>query len=83
MARPSKGLSEAQLVVRMPGDIRDRIERLRGELERRAGGATLQTSAVVRLVLERGLDALERGLDFGANRSPRATRPPRRASRRT
>jgi hypothetical protein len=82
MARPSKGLSETQLVVRMPGDIRSRIERLRGELERRAGGAKLQTSAVVRLVLERGLDTLERGLDSGANRGPRATQPARRATRR-
>ncbi len=60
MARPSKGLSESQLVVRLSGEMRAKLEALRDALSKRAGGVAIPLSAVVRQALERGVERLER-----------------------
>lgn len=63
MARPLVGpRKERQLVVRMDAELRARLERVRAALSKRAGDVELVTSHVVRQVLERGLDSLEREL---------------------
>ena len=43
-------------------ELRARLERVREALSKRAGGVDLVTSHVIREVLERGLDSLEREL---------------------
>ena len=53
---------DRQLVVRLPADLRARLERVREALSKRAGGVDLVTSHVVREVIERGLDSMERDL---------------------
>ena len=61
MARPVVGAAkDRQLVVRLPA--RARLERVREALSKRAGGVDLVTSHVVREVIERGLDSIERDL---------------------
>ena len=63
MARPVVGAAkDKQLVIRLSADLRTRLERVREALSKRAGGVDLVTSHVVREVLERGLDSLEREL---------------------
>jgi predicted DNA-binding protein len=63
MARPVVGAAkERQLVVRLPAELRARLERVRETLSKRAGGVELLTSHVVREVIERGLDSIEREL---------------------
>lgn len=63
MARPLVGpRKERQLVVRMDAELRARLERVRAALSKRAGDCELVTSHVVRQVLERGLDSMEREL---------------------
>jgi predicted DNA-binding protein len=63
MARPVVGAAkDRQLVVRLPAELRGRLERVRGALSKRAGGVDLVTSHVVREVIERGLDSIERDL---------------------
>jgi predicted DNA-binding protein len=49
-------------VVRLDSELRARLERVRAALSRRAGDVELVTSHVVREVIERGLDSLEREL---------------------
>jgi predicted DNA-binding protein len=53
---------DRQLVVRLPAGLRARLERVRDALSKRAGGVDLVTSHVVREVIERGLDSIERDL---------------------
>jgi predicted DNA-binding protein len=63
MARPVVGAAkDRQLVVRLDSELRARLERVRVALSRRAGGVDLVTSHVVREVIERGLDSIERDL---------------------
>jgi len=63
VARPVVGAAkDKQLVIRLSADLRTRLERVREALSKRAGGVDLVTSHVVREVLERGLDSLEREL---------------------
>ena len=63
MARPVVGAAkDKQLVIRLSSDLRARLERVREGLSKRAGGVDLVTSHVVREVIERGLDSLERDL---------------------
>jgi len=49
-------------VVRLPADLRARLERVGEALSKRAGGVDLVTSHVVREVIEQGLDSMERDL---------------------
>ena len=61
MARPVVGAAkDRQLVVRLSTDLRARVERVREALSKRAGGVDLVTSHVVRQVIERGLESIER-----------------------
>jgi hypothetical protein len=53
-------------VVRLPADLGARLERVREALSKRAGGVDLVTSHVVREVIKRGLDSIER--DLGGSR---------------
>jgi predicted DNA-binding protein len=63
MARPIVGAAkDRQLVVRLPVALGARLERVRDALSKRAGGVDLVTSHVVREVIERGLDSIERDL---------------------
>jgi predicted DNA-binding protein len=63
VARPVVGAAkDKQLVVRLPTELRVRLERVREALSKRAGGVDLVTSHVVREVIERGLDSMEREL---------------------
>ena len=63
MVRPVVGAAkDRQLVVRLSTDLRARLERVRVALSMRAGGVDLVTSHVVRQVIERGLDSMEREL---------------------
>jgi predicted DNA-binding protein len=63
VARPVLGAAkDRQLVVRLPAELRARLERVREALSKRAGGVDLVTSHVVREVIERGLDSMERDL---------------------
>jgi predicted DNA-binding protein len=63
MARPLVGAAkDRQRVVRLPAELRARLERVREVLSKRAGGVDLVTSHVVREVIERGLDSIERDL---------------------
>ena len=63
MARPVVGTAkDKQLVVRLDSELRARLERVRAALSKRAGDVELVTSHVVRQVLERGLESLEREL---------------------
>ena len=63
MARPVIGAAkDKQLVVRLDSELRSRLERVREALSKRAGGVGLVTAHVVREILERGLDSLEREL---------------------
>ena len=47
---------------RLDTELRARLERVREALSKRAGGVDLVTSHVVREVIERGLDSIEREL---------------------
>jgi len=51
-----------QLVVRLPNELRRRVEALRLALAKRAGGVDLVYSHVVPEIVERGCEALEREL---------------------
>jgi len=63
MARPIVGpKKDAQLVVRLPNELRRRVEALRVALSRKAGGVELVYSHILRVVIERGCEALEREL---------------------
>jgi predicted DNA-binding protein len=63
MARPVVGAAkDRQLVVRLPAEVRARLERVREALSKRAGGVDLVTSHVVREAIARGLDSIERDL---------------------
>ena len=63
MARPVVGAAkDRQLVVRLSADLRARLERVRAILSKKAGGVDLVTSHVIREVIERGLDSIERDL---------------------
>ena len=63
MARPVVGpAKDKQLVVRLDTELRARLERVREALSKRAGGVDLVTAHVVREVIERGLDSIERDL---------------------
>lgn len=63
MARPVVGAAkDRQLVVRLPTDLRQRVEALRVALSKRAGGVDLVTSHVVREIIERGCESIERDL---------------------
>ena len=63
MARPVVGAAkDRQLVFRLDSELRARLERVRVALSKRAGDVELVTSHVVRQVLERGLESLEREL---------------------
>jgi len=63
VARPLVGpRKDQQLVVRLPNELRRRVEALRAALSKRAGGVDLVYSHVVREIIERGCEALEREL---------------------
>ena len=63
MARPVVGAAkDRQLVVRLSTNLRARLEHVRQALSKRAGGVDLVTAHVVREVIERGLDSIEREL---------------------
>jgi predicted DNA-binding protein len=63
VARPVVGTAkDRQLVVRLSSDLRARLERVRVALSKRGGGVDLVTAHVVREVIERGLDSIERDL---------------------
>jgi predicted DNA-binding protein len=63
MARPVVGAAkDRQLVVRLPTELRNRLERVREALSKRAGGVDLVISNVVREVILRDLDSIERDL---------------------
>jgi predicted DNA-binding protein len=63
VARPVVGAAkDRQLVVRLPTDLRQRVEALRVALSKRAGGVDLVTSHVVREIIERGCESIERDL---------------------
>ena len=47
---------------RLDTELRARLERVREALSKRAGGVDLVTSHLVREVIERGLDSIERDL---------------------
>jgi predicted DNA-binding protein len=47
---------------RLDTEFRARLERVREALSKRAGGVDLVTSHVVREVIERGLDSIERDM---------------------
>jgi predicted DNA-binding protein len=52
----------AQRLTAENAELRARLERVREALSKRAGGVDLVTSHVVREVIERGLDSIERDL---------------------
>jgi predicted DNA-binding protein len=63
VARPVVGAAkDRQLVVRLPTELRQRVEALRVALSKRAGGVDLVTSHIVREIIERGCESLERDL---------------------
>lgn len=63
MARPVVGAAkDRQLVVRLSKELRSRVEALRAALSKRAGGVDLVTAHVVRQVIERGCESIERDL---------------------
>jgi hypothetical protein len=63
VARPIVGAAkDKQLVVRLDSELRARLERVRAVLSKRAGDVELVTSHVVRGVIVRGLDSIERDL---------------------
>ena len=63
MARPVVGAAkDRQLVVRLPNALTQRVEAIRVALSKRAGGVDLVSSHVVREILERGCESLEREL---------------------
>ena len=51
-----------RVAPRLPTELRNRLQRVREALSKRAGGVDLVISHVVREVIERGLDSLEREL---------------------
>lgn len=63
VARPVVGaVKDRQLVVRLPNALRQRVEVLRLALSKKAGGVDLIYSHVVRELIERGCESLEREL---------------------
>ena len=48
--------------MRLDAELRARLERVRAASSKRAGDVELVTSHVVREVIERGLDSIERDL---------------------
>jgi predicted DNA-binding protein len=50
------------MVVRLPTELRQRVEAIRVALSKRAGGVDLVTSHLVRQILERGCESIEREL---------------------
>lgn len=61
MARPIVGAAkDRQLVIRLPKELRQRVEAIRAALTKRAGGVEQVTSHVVRQIIERGCESLER-----------------------
>jgi predicted DNA-binding protein len=53
---------DRQLVVRLPNELRKRVEALRAALTKRAAGVDLLTSHVVREIIERGCESFEKEL---------------------
>lgn len=63
MARPVVGAAkDRQLVVRLPTPLRQRVEAIRAALTKRAGGVEQVTAHIVRQILERGCESIEREL---------------------
>jgi hypothetical protein len=63
VARPVVGAAkDRQIVVRLPAAMRNRVEAIRAAASRRAGGVELVTSHIIREVIERGCQSLEREL---------------------
>ena len=63
MGRPVVGQAkDRQLVVRLPSALRQRVESIREALSKRAGGVELVTSHIIRQVIERGCESIEREL---------------------
>jgi predicted DNA-binding protein len=63
VARPIVGAAkDRQMVVRLPTQLRQRVETIRMGLSKRAGGVDLVTSHVVRELIERGCESIEREL---------------------
>ena len=63
MARPVVGAAkDHQLVVRLPNELRRRVEALRAALKKQAGGVEQVTSHVVRQIIERGCESFEKEL---------------------
>jgi predicted DNA-binding protein len=63
VARPVVGAAKnRQLVVRLPTELRQRVEAIRLALSKRAGGVDLVTSHIVREIIERGCESIEREL---------------------
>jgi len=63
MARPVVGAAkDRQLVVRLPTELRQRVEAIRAGLTKRAGGVEQVTSHIVRQIIERGCESIERKL---------------------
>jgi len=63
MARPVVGAAkDRQLVVRLPAALRQRVEAIRLALSNKAGGVDLVTFHVVREIIERGCESIERDL---------------------
>jgi predicted DNA-binding protein len=63
MSRPVVGSAkDRQLVVRLPAELRQRVEAIRTGLTRRAGNVDQVTSHVMRQIIERGCESMERDL---------------------
>ena len=63
MARPVVGSpKDRQMVIRVDGEMRQRIEALQAALSKRAGDVPLPAAGVVRQLLWRGLESLEKDL---------------------
>jgi predicted DNA-binding protein len=63
VARPVVGKAkDRQLVVRLSTELRERVEAIRVALSKRAGGVDLVTSHLVRQIIERGCESIERDL---------------------
>jgi hypothetical protein len=55
----SRETNSLQVVIRVPGTVAPRAERLQPALQRERPGSWVSTSAVYRIALLAGLDALE------------------------
>jgi hypothetical protein len=59
MPRKSEGVSEEQLVVRLPAGLLDRVDAYAERLREEQPGPLWRRSEVVRMLLIRALDAVE------------------------